>query len=230
VKILTFTSGEKKMCGGAPKVDNSAANAAAAEAAAARAREEQRAADIASGQASINSNFSQFNDDFYNNRRDAYQEYATPQLTDQYGEAQKNLTFNLARGGNLKSQAGIDQIAKLAKRFAFQEANVLSEGERQQQALRTSVENERQSLFNQLDASANPTAAANGALTQSNFLSNQTPNFSPLGALFQNVALTGANHYVAGSQYGEDDRLNNEFALNTPGLGTPSGSGQIFNN
>lgn len=216
------------MCGGAPKVDNSAANAAAAEAAAARAREEQRAADIASGQASINSNFSQFNDDFYDGRSQAYQDYATPQLTDQFDEAQKNLTFNLARGGNLKSQAGIDQVAKLAKQFAFQEANVLTEADRQRQALQTSVNNERQSLFNQLDASADPTAAANGALTQSNFLSTQTPNFSPLGDLFQNVALTGANNYMAGSQYADADRYAREFELNTPGL-SKSGTGKVFN-
>src|SRR6478736_3044441 len=44
-----------------------------------------------------------FGDDFFNDRREAYMNYATPQLEDQYGDAQKQLTFALARGGLLDS-------------------------------------------------------------------------------------------------------------------------------
>lgn len=216
------------MCGGSPKVNNSAASAAASEAEAARKREEKRKADKARGRSSINSQFSRFNDDFYNQRRDAYMDYATPQLESQHKKAKDNMTFNLARGNNLRSQAGIDQLAELAQAFQFQQANLVNEADRQRQILRDSVENERQALFNQLDASANADAAANSALTRSTFLSEQKPNFSPLGDLFANVAMAGGSNYLAGRRHGEQDRLARGHTLGAPGLPGKRGSGKVF--
>jgi len=229
VKILTFTFGDETMCGGAPEVDNSAAEQARREAAEARAREEKRKADIQLGQTRINETFSQFDDPYYDARRTAYLDYANPQLNDQHEEARKNLTFNLARGGNLRSQAGIDQLAKLSQAFQFQQANTLSEADRQRQLLRDDVENERQQLFNQLDASADPDAASNAALTRSQFISGQVPAFSPLGDLFSNVAMTGGSQYLAGQRNADLDRIAQEYIVPTPSLPGKRGSGKVFN-
>jgi len=208
-----------------PKIDNSAADAAAREAVDARDREEKRRADIELGQTNINTTFSQFDDPFFDARRTAYLDYATPQLDEQFTQAQDNLTFNLARGGNIRSQAAIDQIAKLAQRFQFQQADVLTEADRQRQGLRDTVENEKQRLFNQLDASADPAAAANSALTRTSFITDTPANFSPLGALFQSVALTGAN-YLAGRNQTALEDPGARYNVRSPVL--PGGSGKFY--
>jgi hypothetical protein len=217
------------MCGGSPKSDSSAADAARREAEEARRREEERKQKIQLGQTHINNTFDQFNDDYFDARRQAYLDYATPQLDDQYGKAKDNITYNLARAGNTRSQSAIDTLADLSQKFDFQNANMLTEGDRQRQSLRDRVENERQTLFDQLNASADPDAAANQALTRSRFISDSTPDFSPLGALFQNVALASGQNYLAGKQYAANTKLLNDANVPSPGLPGVGGSGRVYN-
>jgi hypothetical protein len=61
----------------------------------------------------------QFGDDFYSGRKQAYLDYATPQLNDQYGEAQRQLAFALDRSGMLDSSVRAQKEADLRKPAAM---------------------------------------------------------------------------------------------------------------
>ena len=76
------------MCSKKPKKDKSAEIA--------RQEEAKRQARIAQGQRGIDSAFSGFNDEFYGNYGKQYSDYYNPQLNDQYSDAVKRLTLQLA--------------------------------------------------------------------------------------------------------------------------------------
>jgi len=217
------------MCffGSKPRIDNTPAIQAQQEAEQAREREDTRAADIARGQASIAENFSQFDEPFYDTRRTAYVDYATPQLNEQFGDAEETTNYNLARQGLLRSQEAIDQIARLNERFAFQKANILADADSHAQEQRADVENNRQKLLNQLDASADPDAAANNALTQSNFLRTSKPEFSPLGSMFGDM-MSVASNYREGQRDADARKIAEQYTVPAPGLPGSKGSGKNY--
>jgi len=71
------------MCGGGGG-DGGAADEARRQRAEAEQRERERQARISAGNAAINDTFSKFDDNFYSGRRNAYIDFATPQLQDEY--------------------------------------------------------------------------------------------------------------------------------------------------
>lgn len=128
-----------------------------------------------------------FDDSFYNKRATAYNEFALPQLQDQYEDQRKALTYALARGGNLGSSLSAAKKAALDKDYALQQQNVYDTGQDYANKARADVAAQKQNMVSLLQASADPDAVANLAQSQAQSLSSM-PSFSPLSPVISNVA------------------------------------------
>lgn len=188
-----------------PRVDNSAQRFAQQEAAQARATEQARAAQIRAGTASIDEQFGRFDDGFYDERGQAYLDYYQPQLANQFQDAMDQLTFSLARAGTTNSSVAGSAMADLRSQYDRELANLATGRDNDAANLRTRVQNERTTLLNQLNQSGNAEAASNSALTRSQQLYDESPNFVSLGDVFGAVG-TGIGSYAAGVNDGS--RLN----------------------
>lgn len=185
--------------GGGGKSSNKAAKQA-------RADEQARQERIRQGTERVGSIFdSQFNDGFFDRRRQAYVDFAKPQLEDQYGDAQKELTFALARGGNLNSSVRGEKAADLEKRFTLANQEIQDKALSQANEARSQVEGARTDLIGMLNATGDAEGAANSAVSRANVLSQPTA-YSPLSQLFADftaglgtqAALERANYYSGG--------------------------------
>jgi hypothetical protein len=87
-------------------------------ASAARADQQAQQARSLAARGDVDKTFSQFDDNFYNQRAQAYRDYQTPQLNDQYADAQKQLVYALSRKGNLNSSVAGEQFGGLGKQYA----------------------------------------------------------------------------------------------------------------
>jgi len=124
-----------------------------------------------------------FDDQFFQDRRHAYLDYATPQLEQQYGDAQRDLTFALARGGLLDSSARGSRAADLQQLYDLNTQQVSDEALNYETEARNAVEDARASLIQQLNVTGDVQGAVNAARARSQALS-QPPAFSPLANLF----------------------------------------------
>lgn len=153
------------------------------EAEAARAKEEARQAQIRSGTKRVNNIFSQFDDDFFSGQRDSYLNYANPQLEDQFGDAQRELTFALARSGNLESSARGSKVADLQKLYDLNRQQIADQGLSYESQARNNIEDARAGLISSLNATGDATQAANSAVARAQALS-QPAAYAPLVDLF----------------------------------------------
>lgn len=175
------------------------------EAAAMRQDEQQRQQRIREGTSRIDEIFGQFDDDFFKGRRDAFVDYATPQVEDQYGDAQKQLTFALARGGLLDSSVRGQKAGELQKQYDLTKQQVADQGIASETDARNATEDARANLLAMLNSTGDAQGAANMAVNRASALSKPTP-FSPLTGLFssftqglgQQAALERANYYSGG--------------------------------
>lgn len=157
-----------------------------------RADELARQARISNGMAQIDTTFAGFNDDFYNGRRQAYENYATPQLERQYGKTKNDLIYALARSGLGQSKAGFDKNADLTDEFDQNRIGITNKGINEANSARSNVENVRSGLVSQLNATGDDSAAATAAVRQAENL-NAPTGFSPLAEMFANFASSVAN-------------------------------------
>lgn len=191
------------------EMKSSGSKAAKREAARQRAEEAARQKRIQLGMAEIDKVFSGFGDDFYNQRRAAYLDYAKPQLEDQFGEQNRNLIFALARGGNLESSLAAERKAKLLGERDQRIADIGNEAQNLVNATRQSIEGSRSDLTNQLFATGDNQLASQNAMRQAAALSAR-PGFSPIGQLF-NDAAGGIGAYAGGRRYGQIQDQINQF-------------------
>jgi hypothetical protein len=163
-------------------------------AAQARADEMARQARIKEGVARIDQEFSKFNDDFYNQRRNAYTAFAMPQVGEQYKQNKDQLAYSLARSGLGQSSEAARQASVLQRDNAMARQQVAEGATSEAQKARQAVEDQRYNLVGQLQSTSDPTMAANNALRQAGVLSMQT-GFNPVANLFQNTTgmLAAAN-------------------------------------
>ena len=124
-----------------------------------------------------------FGDDFYSGRRQAYMDYATPQLEDQYGKAQKELVFSLDRSGNLDSTARAEKMSELQRLYDIQKQQVADKALSFENQARNSVEDARANLISMLNVTGDAEGAASAALARSEALTAPT-EYSPLSQLF----------------------------------------------
>ncbi|MDK4729336.1 hypothetical protein [Rhizobium phaseoli] len=172
----------------------------------ARKDEQERQARIRDGTSKVNSIFDgQFNDNYFNKQRDSYINYANPQLEDQYGNAQKELTFALARAGQLDSSARADKEGELQKLYDLNKQKVADDALAYSTKAKTSVEDARSNLISTLNATGDAEGAANSAIARASALSEPAA-YSPLTQLFSDftsalgtqAALEKANYYSGG--------------------------------
>lgn len=181
-----------------PPRDNSAEIAAAAEAA--------RQGRIAQGQTAIDDAFSGFNDDFYTNYGNTYTGYYSPQLDDQYKDAVKRLTLQLAQSGNLTGSVGATQLADLQKYYDQQNLAITNQSNAAMQQLRGNIDNRKSVLYADNRAAADPGSASAAAASAAQALQPTAPS-SPLanvfGDFFGNLgnaaAISNARQYQQGT-------------------------------
>lgn len=153
----------------------------------AASQEQQRQNLITKGTKSINKAFSGFDQGFYDQRALAYENYALPQLSQQYNQFKNQIGFNLANRGLFGSSTGSKQFSDLNQQMGIQKQAIADTGRSQAQALQNQVEQQRNTLLNELYQSADPAGAAKAATsTAAGF---QVPQaFAPLGNMFSNLA------------------------------------------
>ncbi|MBN9467321.1 MAG: hypothetical protein J0J10_00985 [Bosea sp.] len=124
-----------------------------------------------------------FNDDYFDKQKQSFLDYATPQLEDQYGDAQKQLTFSLARSGLLDSSVRAEKSAELQKKYDLNKQQIADQALSYSTDARNNVEKARSDLITMLNATGDAEGAANSAMARSQALS-QPQAFSPLTQLF----------------------------------------------
>lgn len=159
---------------------------AAAEAERQRKLEEERQARIAEGRTAIDKNFAQFDDGFYKNRSQAYQDYAMPELDNQYKDSMRKLVAALARSGNLQSSIRAEKMAALDEDYAKRKLDIQNTGTDYANSARAAVDKSRADLITQNLSLADPNAISANAMANSQSLA-QMPVFSPLGTMLADV-------------------------------------------
>jgi hypothetical protein len=189
--------------------DNGAAEAA-------RRQEEERQARIKEGMSSIDKAFSPFNDAYYQGKQTAYSDYYLPQLQQQFDEANAALRLQLSASGLGQSSAGAYGTAKLAKEYADRQADIAAKAGDYSGQARQSVQDMRNQLGSQLNASSDAGAAAQAAQSQAYASMNRPNSFEPLGNAFTQLSKLYQNDTAAaqasGGQYGG---LNGVFGIGT---------------
>lgn len=170
---------------------SSAKRQAEQQAEAQRQQEENRAQRIAQGKQQINRIFGELEGGdgqapIWEQQQQAYMDYATPQLQDQFGDAREGLTYALSRQGQGRGSLSGERFADLSRDYQLQQQEVADRARGYGTQARQNVNDQRMSLMNTLQASADPGEAARQAQSAVQSLS-QTPSFGTLGPLFQNV-------------------------------------------
>lgn len=156
----------------------------------ARMEEAQRQATVRSGTDTINSTFdSQFTPEFFDKQRDNYLKFQLPQLDDRYAGSQRELTYALARNGNLDSSTRGFQQGQLQKTYDTQRTTVADAANSYANTARSGVETARNNLIATLNATGDATQAANSATSQAAVLA-QPAAYSPIADAF--ATTTGA--------------------------------------
>jgi len=146
-------------------------------------REFDRQNAVRSGTREINKIFAGFDDDFFASRRKAFTDYANPQLSDQYADARKELTYSLDRSGLLDSTARTGQEAKLSKLYDTNQRAVADQALGYENTARNNINASKSNLIGNLSATGDVSSAVNGANANAVALS-QPDVYSPLSQLF----------------------------------------------
>lgn len=145
---------------------------------------------------------------FYDSFKNSILDYYNPEIERQFGEAQEQNLFDLARRGTLRSSQAAKNAAEIARERADADARVAADAERQTAGLRGDIANAQQSALSLLQQTEDPTAAANAAATEVNAIQSQAPQFNPLGELFSAAARSFAGY----QQQQRDKRLYQQLA------------------
>lgn len=152
----------------------------------ARAEEEARQKRIRDSRASIDTIFDTYDEDFYDRQRNAYLNYATPQVEDQFGDAMRELTFALSRSGKLDSALAARREAKAQKMKDQAMINVNKQGDDLVYTMKGNMEKARGDLYDQASSLADVDAARTLAI--SNFdTTSKPPIYNPVTDLFVKV-------------------------------------------
>ena len=176
---------------------------------------------LGEGTSSIDKAFSGFNDDYFNQFKNAYMSKITDQVNQQKVQAQKQLAFGLARQGILDSQANANQQGLLAETEGRTLADATTDATNQANTLRQNVAGAKANLLGQVQASesiGSPIAGTDEGSVQSALqtqrgaisgVTNQAgdvvsslqavPTVSPLANIFASVINSGGS-FLGGRQ------------------------------
>ena len=200
----------------------SSSTAVADEATRQRAEEAARQGRVRAGRDNINSAFSGYDDNFYNDRTQSYIDYATPEVADQFKDATTQLRAALARNGLLQSSISADQNANLNRQNSNALRSVADKGLDYSNQTRSSIEAAKNNLLQQNQGLADPTLAANMAANSASSAST-LPSYSPLGQIF-----AGATDALA-TQSQLERRGQARYPDTISGIFSPSKTGQVIN-
>lgn len=150
---------------------------------AARAEEQARQARVREGTAKINETFGQFDDNFYNKRREDAASFYNPQFDQQYKDAKDKLTYWLDGSGTTNSSIRAQKEAELQREYDTNRRQVADNSMSYANNARNNVEGARSDLISMLNSSGDAQAAANSSLSRAAALT-QADTYSPLGQLF----------------------------------------------
>lgn len=162
----------------------------------------------------VNSAFSGFTPAFYKGVGDAYQNFAEPQLQQQYQSTANQLGFKLANQGLDKSSQGRFLNNQLQNTMSQGQTQIGQDAVSQENSLKQQVGNSQANLVAQASSSNNPGNVGASALGVAQGFTNPS-SFAPIGQAFNQF----------GSQY-----LNNQYnqlygagtnSLNTYSAGNP---------
>ena len=153
-------------------------------------------AQVANDQGIVKNNFAQFNPDYYSGYRNAYTNYYTPQLADQYGQAKDQLTAALAGNGTLESSAGATALANLAKRNTDQVAQINQQADAAVTAQQQKVAGAETGLYNTANTGVDPTQIASNATAQTSALA-APQSYTPLSSVFTDLVTPFSNYTKA---------------------------------
>jgi hypothetical protein len=184
----------------------------------------------------VNQAFSKFTPDYYSGYVKAYEQNYDPEVERQYGIAQQQLGYGLARSGLTQSQTAATQQSLLAEDKGRQEATIANQAVDAGTALQGNVENAKQNLLSTalsdqtlgspitpgsadaITAQFDQTSKAlSQVTTQAGDVVNTLaapPTYNALGNLFGNAA-SGVASYLSGNQLA---------AYNASGYNMPSAS------
>lgn len=174
-----------------------------------REQEQARQARIREGTARIDNIFdSQFTPDYFDRQQQNYMSYATPQLNDQYADANKKLLFALDRSGQLEGSSRASLGGELQKKYDLSEQKIKDDALAYKTQAMSSTEDARSNLISTLNATGDADAAAKSAIARSQALS-QPPAYSPLTQMFADftsvlgtqAAAERANSYTGSNNY-----------------------------
>jgi hypothetical protein len=186
-------------------------------------REAERQGDITRGQKSINENFKQFDDAYYDGYKQDYVDFYNPQLDKQFGDATGKLTAALAGRGTLASTVGIGKYGDLQEEKDLASTTIANDAADAANSLRGSVEDSKANLYSLNESAADPKAANNLALGQATALV-APPTYDPLGQVFANFLAPFASG-ISGASGGTTGRSYSSIYPSSP---SGSGSGKVY--
>lgn len=167
----------------------------------ARADELARQKRIREGTERVNSIFErQFSPEYFDKQRDAYVDYAAPQLKDQRADANKELIFAMDRGGQLDGSARATLAGELQKKYDLQRQKIRDDALGFRTTAMNNVEDARSGLIATLNATGDAQGAASSALSRASALS-QPAAYSPLANLFADFTSTLGTQAAAERAY-----------------------------
>lgn len=180
--------------------------------------EAQRQANITKGMDSINKAFAGYDQNFYNNRAQAFLNYALPQLGQQYQNTRNTLGFNLANRGLSNSSQANKTWSDLYNQLGQAKQSIADQAQQQSNALQTQVSNLKQGVIGQLYQSADPsqatlnTASAISQINQPSAFAQLPNEFNNLLQNYYSSQLLNAYRTPAYTPYGNQSQAFN-FAM-----------------
>lgn len=202
--------------GGSPPRDNSADVA--------RQEEQARQSRILTGKGEIDNAFSAFNPEFFQSYLNDFLGHYNPQVDKQFKDTKQDLRYDLARRGTLNSTPGQNRFADLLGMYGERRDVLASNANAAVAGVKSDVESNKNALYAQNIASADPTLAAQSAVGRVGTLMTP-PVYSPLADLF-----AGAINSYGAVQQGAGQRLPAGYQQQfQPGYygGSPSGRSNV---
>ena len=151
-----------------------------------RQNEIARQGRIEKGREKIDEAFMGFDDTFYAQRGQDYQDYAKPQIQDQYGDALKQLRLALARSNLTNSSVAATKRAQLQKDLDKATSQMAQTADKYSQQAKQAVDTAKSELQNQNMSLADPSMIAQSAINRADVI-NQLPQFNPITKIFNDA-------------------------------------------
>ena len=159
----------------------------------ARQEEQAREKRIADGKQKIDQAFSVFDPAYYDKFQQDYLGYYNPQVDKQFTDARKGLRYNLVRAGIDDGTPGQKAFGDLTKSYADRRTDLAANAIDATNKVRGQVEQNKNTLYAQNTASADPSLSSIQALSAAGSLQSP-PAYSPLGDLFSGLVNSGASY------------------------------------